>query len=93
MVVIKDIFYSKLEDLWKKKLDMKIAYRLLINMDEDEAIDLLEANHMIKDGNIIIPAGLELTEKIKKGKKIEYSFFGDAIIATLRLKNESEYIV
>jgi hypothetical protein len=59
MIVIKDIIYSKLEDLWKNKLRMQIGNRLLINMDEDEAIDLLKENNMIKDGNIIIPAGLE----------------------------------
>jgi hypothetical protein len=92
MIVIKDIIYSKLEDLWKNKLRMQIGNRLLINMDEDEAIDLLKENNMIKDGNIIIPAGLELTEKIQKGNDIEYNFFYDFIIVTLNLKNESEYI-
>jgi predicted O-methyltransferase YrrM len=93
--VIKDIIYGTVKDLKSGSFDLAFTIKGqdLINMDLDEGLKIMKDNGLVKDDNLIIPAGVELTNTQQYGGAIEYNFGNGFIVVDLAFDNdENEYI-
>lgn len=92
--VIQEIIYCEVEELRDGSCDAALSIDGVDLIDEstEDVIKVLEENNLIKDGKIIIPIGLELTEKKEFGGATEYNFDNGHIVINLCFDCEKEYI-
>ena len=95
MKTIQEIIYCSIDEIKEGNVDIAITIdgNDLIDKDTNEALKILKNNNMINNGNVVIPAGLEVTKKQCVGAE-EYNFGNGHIIVDLAFDDgeEKQYI-
>jgi hypothetical protein len=94
--VVKEIFYDDVNQLKRDGVEITINGTNLWDLNFDEAYKMLKDNNMIDGDKVIIPVGLELTDRIQHPVgPAEYVFNNGLIKVPLSFSNptdENEHI-